>query len=179
VKNSCAVARKTWDQHKKERKIMTDGPRFSLPANLTFDEIRLAVSRKFGTHVKQEYHAGDISFCWLTLVAGNKLHDVTLSRNGEPETPFHNLIAFSIGDDPEASLDQFREIAHELGGTFYVIDDDGSELVLPYVEPDKSSVEYKRHAEFVEIIGRDAAATIRYVTQDAETRKRLIDLISL
>jgi hypothetical protein len=156
------ACRKNWI----EGKIMPEGPSFSLPANLTFDAIRLAVSQKFGRHVKQEYPDGDVSYCWLTLVAGNKLHDVTLSRNGEPETPYNNLISFSIGDDPEASLDQFREIAHELGGTFYVINDDGDEVVLPYVEPDKNSDEYKRDVELAEIIGRDAVATIRYVAQD-------------
>ncbi|MBY3155389.1 hypothetical protein HFO56_23985 [Rhizobium laguerreae] len=157
---------------------MSEGVCFALPANLTFDEIKLAVSRTFGTMVKQGFPDGDDSYCSLTLVAGNKIHDVTVSRNGEPGTPFHNLISVSVYDDPEAALDQFRELAHKLGGTFYIVNDDGEEEVLPYVEPDTNSEGYKRHMELGDFIGRDAAATLRYVAKDPEKRERLIELVA-
>lgn len=157
---------------------MSEGIRFSVPADLTFEEIKLSISRTFGTFVRQSFTNGDDSFCSITLVAGNQLHDVTVSRNGEPGTPFHKMISVSTYDDPGASLDQFREIAHSLGGTFYTISPDGDEVVLPYQAPDENSAEFLLFKELSELVGRDAAATIVYVSQDAGKRAILAEIIS-
>lgn len=113
----------------------------------------------------------------MAIVAANKAHDITISRNGEPDSPFHNKIAVSVYVDPAAALDGFREVANKLGGVFYIVNDDGVEEVLPYVCPDPSSEEDKADEELQEIIGRDAADILRYVAKDQKKYARLMELV--
>lgn len=156
---------------------MSEGISFSLPADLTFDEIKDAITRRFGTHAKYSSSHGDDSFCGMAIVAENKIHDITISRNGEPGSPFHNKIAVSVYEDPEAALDGFREVANKLGGVFYIFNDEGVEEVLPYVCPDPSSEEDKVDEELQAIIGRDATDILRYVAKDQEKYDRLMELM--
>lgn len=151
---------------------MSDGMRFTLPVSMSFDEIELLISRTFGTMVKRYFPAPeDTSFCLLKFVAGGEVHDLTLSLNGEPDTPFYGVVSASLWDKPKATMDQFREIAHSHGGSVYI----GGKVVLPYTKPDAAGQTLL--LELVDIVGRNAALVLAYRAKDATKRDRIITLL--